>query len=100
MDLLVVLATSIAYAYSVAVLITDTVLSGLDYETFFDSISLLIMFISFGRLLEHIAKVQIIIQTTVNYSARLRLNWHSGENNRCSIEADITSTEHGCSGAT
>jgi Cu+-exporting ATPase len=56
MDLLVVLATSIAYVYSVVVMIIDTVSSGLEYKTFFESISLLLMFISFGRLLEHIAK--------------------------------------------
>ena len=58
MDLLVVLATSIAYVYSVVVMIIDTVSSGLEYKTFFESISLLLMFISFGRLLEHIAKVE------------------------------------------
>ena len=57
MDLLVVMATSIAYVYSVIVLIIDSVISGLDYKTFFDSVPLLLTFISFGRLLEHIAKV-------------------------------------------
>ena len=57
MDLLVVLATSIAYVYSVVVVILDSVID-LDYDSFFDSGPLLIMFISFGRLLEHIAKVR------------------------------------------
>lgn len=57
MDLLVVTATTIAYIYSVVVIILDTVITGLNYESFFDSIPLLLMFISFGRLLEHIAKV-------------------------------------------
>jgi Cu+-exporting ATPase len=56
MDLLVVMATSIAYLYSVVVVILESVVSGLEYKNFFDSISLLLMFISFGRLLEHIAK--------------------------------------------
>ena len=56
MDLLVVLATSIAYLYSVVVVILDTVID-LNFELFFDSGPLLLMFISFGRLLEHIAKV-------------------------------------------
>ena len=65
MDLLVVLATSIAYVYSVAVLISDSVVSGLNYETFFDSVALLITFISFGRLLEHIAKVCFICNETI-----------------------------------
>ena len=65
MDMLVVLATSIAYVYSVAVLIADTVIDDLEYETFFDSIALLIMFISFGRLLEHIAKVCVVPHNNV-----------------------------------
>ena len=56
MDLLVVTATTIAYIYSVTVVILDSVIH-LDYDNFFDSIPLLLMFISFGRLLEHIAKV-------------------------------------------
>ena len=56
MDLLIVLATTIAYVYSVVVLILDTV-EDLDYDLFFDSGPLLLLFISFGRLLEHIAKV-------------------------------------------
>jgi Cu+-exporting ATPase len=56
MDLLVVLATSIAYVYSVVVMVIDTVSTGLEYKTFFESIALLLMFISFGRLLENIAK--------------------------------------------
>ena len=57
MDLLVVLATSIAYSYSVVVVILDSVLDNLNFELFFDSGPLLLLFISFGRLLEHIAKV-------------------------------------------
>ena len=57
MDLLVALATTIAYTYSVIVVILDSVLDNLDYENFFDSGPLLLMFIAFGRLLEHIAKV-------------------------------------------
>ena len=57
MDLLVVMATSIAYIYSVVVLVIETFMTELDYKTFFDSIALLLLFISFGRLLEHIAKV-------------------------------------------
>ena len=56
MDLLIALATTIAYVYSVVVLILDTV-EDLDYDLFFDSGPLLLLFISFGRLLEHIAKV-------------------------------------------
>lgn len=56
MDLLIVLATTIAYVYSVVVLILDTVQEA-KYDLFFDSGPLLFTFISFGRLLEHIAKV-------------------------------------------
>lgn len=57
MDLLIVLATTIAYVYSVVVLILATV-QDVDYDLFFDSGPLLLSFISFGRLLEHIAKVR------------------------------------------
>ena len=56
MDLLVVLATTIAYVYSVIVVILDAAIK-IDYENFFDSGPLLLLFIAFGRLLEHIAKV-------------------------------------------
>ena len=67
MDLLVALATTIAYAYSVIVVILDSIIDDLDYTTFFDSIPLLLMFISFGRLLEHIAKVCIACVSTLHY---------------------------------
>ena len=67
MDLLVVLATSIAYVYSVVVMVIDTVSTGLEYKTSFESISLLLMFISFGRLLENIAKVEGYSGTLTSY---------------------------------
>jgi Cu+-exporting ATPase len=57
MDMLIAAATSVAYVYSVAALITNMV-TGLDYELFFDSGPLLLLFISLGKLLEHIAKGQ------------------------------------------
>ena len=72
MDLLVSMATSIAYTYSLIVLIVDTVVDELEYETFFDSVVLLIMFISFGRFLEHIAKASI-----PNYHTYLARNYPS-----------------------
>lgn len=66
MDLLVVTATTIAYIYSVTVVILDSVID-LDYDNFFDSIPLLLMFISFGRLLEHIAKVCVCREMTIEW---------------------------------
>lgn len=56
MDMLIAVATSVAYVYSVAALITN-IATGLGYELFFDSGPLLLLFISLGKLLEHIAKV-------------------------------------------
>lgn len=68
MDLLIVLATTIAYVYSVVVLILDTV-QDVNYDLFFDSGPLLLTFISFGRLLEHIAKV-----SEYEYSSNAMIN--------------------------
>ena len=58
MDMLIALATTVAYLYSVAALVVNTV-TDLDYELFFDSGPLLLLFITLGKLLEHVAKVRI-----------------------------------------
>ena len=71
MDMLIAVATSVAYVYSVAALITNMV-TGLGYEHFFDSGPLLLLFISLGKLLEHIAKV-----CTVYVSANVCLYKHA-----------------------
>jgi len=55
MDVLIALATTISYVYSVVVLIVSIFLPS-DLETFFESSPLLLLFVAFGRLLEHIAK--------------------------------------------
>jgi Cu+-exporting ATPase len=58
MDVLIVLATSIAFLYSVLVLLIALVLSWPSSPmTFFDVPPMLMVFISLGRWLEHVAKV-------------------------------------------
>ena len=57
MDMLIAVATTVAYLYSVGALITNMV-TGAGYELFFDSGPLLLLFITLGKLLEHIAKVE------------------------------------------
>ena len=56
MDMLIAVATTTAYLYSVGALIANIV-TGLDYELFFDSGPLLLLFIALGKLLEHLARV-------------------------------------------
>jgi P-type Cu+ transporter len=58
MDVLVVLATSIAYAYSVSVIVLAILLGWPSSPmTFFDVPPMLLLFISLGRWLEYKAKV-------------------------------------------
>ena len=56
MDMLIAVATTVAYLYSVTALILN-VATQWHFDLFFDSGPLLMLFITLGKLLEHIAKV-------------------------------------------
>jgi len=58
MDVLIALATTIAYVYSVVALLVAIFSTGKPPKTFFETPPMLIVFVALGRWLEHIAKVK------------------------------------------
>ena len=58
MDVLVVLATTISYTYSVIIVVVAmSMQEPVSPRTFFETTPMLMVFIALGRWLEHIAKV-------------------------------------------
>lgn len=72
MDVLIVLATTIAYLYSLFVVIANIITKGPVPLSFFDTPSMLILFICLGRWLENIAKGKSKIDF-INYYSPLFL---------------------------